>query len=147
MPKEASKLLLVEDDPFILEWVERLRNEEFQDVEILEVRSESEFLSRKEQLANSGVSGIILDVMLPWEGDSQAGLADPGEPRGEYFDAGIRILKDIVQTPKLSSAAVLIHTVNDRSAVEIPPTTKPEVTFLRKDEPDEKLVRWVKRHL
>lgn len=147
MSHSESKFLLIEDDPFLIEWIDRLIGEHFPEIHLVKVCSERDFLIRREELASQRFKGIILDVMLPWEDGVDITSTEHADPRGEYFDAGLRILEDIVQTPLLAVAPVLVHTVNDRSAVNLSPMGKCDITFLRKDEPDSRLVRWIDRTL
>lgn len=145
MPSENCKLLLIEDDPFLIEWVERLVGEHFPETKILSIRSEREFLLRKDELTREEFRGIILDVMLPWEEGVETSSDLYLEPRGTYFDAGIRIMNDVEKTSKLANVPILIQTVSDRSAVELPRGSKLQITFLRKDEPDYRLIHWISR--
>lgn len=147
MATDAAKLLLIEDDPFLQDWIGTLREEHFPNVEVVQISSEREFLLRKSELARTGFKGIILDLMLPWEDGVDMDAKEFADPRGEYFEAGIRILEDIAQTPGLAESSILIHTVNDRNAVELPRVNKLATSFLRKDEPDHQLIRWINRHV
>lgn len=143
----VNKLLLIEDDPFLIEWEERLLQEHFPGLELVKVLSEREFLVRKDELADASFQVILLDIMLPWEDGADMGSTLFPEPRGTFFEAGIRILRDIAETPKLASIPILVQTVNDRSAVDIPRDTKLQISFRRKDEPDDHLIHWIRRHI
>ena len=139
--------ILVEDDPFVTEWVIRLIQKDIElrnKVEIVAVQSEREFLLRKNALLTEEVTGIIVDLMLPFENGVSGEELAHMEPRGKIFHAGLRVLKDIAAWTGARTVPVLLYTVNDRPSQDALPQGL-RLEYLRKDEPDEKLVRWIKR--
>jgi CheY-like chemotaxis protein len=134
----VKKLLLIEDDPFMIEWIVRLlKNEK---IEVDCIRSEREFLLRLKALKRADYLGIIVDLMLPWE---DGVLQDSDEytiPRGDYAVAGERIIMDLRGSTGLAGLPVLLYTVNDKPGIV-------GAEYMRKDEPDEKLIVWVRHAL
>lgn len=141
MEAAVSTFLLIEDDLFLVEWVQRLAEQSAAGVEILAMRCEREFWLKRRELAKLNLRGVIIDVMLPWEDGDDFDSEEFLEPKGQSFDAGIRILVALSEDPDLANIPVLIQTVNDRSAVDLPPGIR--FTFLRKDEADQKLLGWI----
>ncbi len=139
----SSTVLLVEDDPFTSDWVQRVTSERFGDsVRVLLVHSEKEFLIRFPEVQNIALSAAIIDLRLPWEDgevlDAQSELIPPGEPD----EAGVRIIHQL--RGRIPQLPILIHTVNDRERLPLPEEST--TVYMRKDEPDERLLDWIGRH-
>jgi CheY-like chemotaxis protein len=129
-----NKLLLIEDDPFMIEWVERLMKSE--GIEVDCIKSERAFLVRQEHLQKADYRAIVVDLMLPWEDGVPLDSQDRITPRGDYSVAGERIVKDLRNNSNLRDLPILLYTVNDKPAFD-------DIDYMRKDEPDEKFVSWV----
>ena len=143
-----SKILLIEDDPFVIEWVKRLVQDEFQDGVAVEVIcSELEFLVWLQDFSRLDVRAIIVDLMLPWEDGVQVDPKDNREPRGDHLIAGTRIIEDLARDSKLQGLPILFYTVNDRPDDRNDFNKPPNLTYMRKDEPDDKLMTWIRRAL
>jgi DNA-binding NarL/FixJ family response regulator len=139
----SSTVLIVEDDPFTSDWIKRVASERFGDsVRIVLVQSEKEFLIRFPELQEMGLNAAIIDLRLPWEDGGI--LTDRPEllPPGDASEAGIRVIN------KLSGAfpqlPILIYSVNDRERLPLP--EGPNIGYMRKDEPDERLSDWIGRY-
>jgi hypothetical protein len=77
-----TRLLLIEDDPFLIEWIGRLMVRHFPSVELVIMHSEHEVLIRKNKIISLQVRAIILDCMLPWEDGRFDHLDARRGPRG-----------------------------------------------------------------
>ena len=137
-------LLLIEDEPFAADWVKRIVAENFGErCRIVHICSEREFLVRKRDLENMEFSGIILDVILPWEDGVPmgSGSAFPDQ-RGPVYEAGIRVFEDIKNSSVLKNVPLVIYTVTDEDRLVWPEgLSKP--TIMSKQSPDFKLVQWM----
>lgn len=60
------KILLVEDDPFHDDVIQDALRQRWSDVVIRSIRTEKQFYSEFEAIADGGFDLIILDQMLPW---------------------------------------------------------------------------------
>lgn len=130
---------VIEDDPFWRDWtVDFLRAN--LDVVIKPVSTEKEFQDRFEEIAGDQPKCLILDVMLQW---TEAAL-DASKPPGSFVEAGLRCYNKLMKDPRTKNTEVLLHTVLDRGDVFGFPRS---VGFLRKDEPDAKLLTAVRKAL
>ena len=140
-----STILLIEDDPFVVEWIKRLVDRAYgRKVNVEVISSERHFLVRMPAL--SSVNAIIVDLMLPWEDGVPIPAADKEylEPRGDHLVAGTRIIQDLLGNSNLQHIPTLFYTVNDKPANWDHQQAPPNLTYMRKDEPDERFMAWVR---
>ena len=138
-----SVILVIEDDPFVVEWIKRLVEKAYGRAVTVEViSSEYEFLIKMP--AFSGINAIIVDLMLPWEDGVPLGNTKHFEPRGDHLIAGTRIIQDLADNGKLRDIPVLFYTVNDKPMNWDDRKQPRNLTYMRKDEPDERLMFWLK---
>ena len=141
---QNKKILLIEDDPFAAEWVERIVKKRFvSGVEIDRITSEREFLLRLPQLSKENYAAIILDLILPWEdGVSLDTSEEHLEPRGDVYEAGIRIFADLKHSNKFRTIPIVIYSINDEDRIAWPEKLeKPQ--FINKQAPDFRLLEWL----
>jgi CheY-like chemotaxis protein len=106
------KILLIEDDYYFgVDIVESLEAA----LPVLQgsfetIRTEQEFRERFSSSEPLIYDFIILDIMLRW-GDQSTEPEDV--VRGGYFQAGIRCLKVIRETPATRNVPVIIHSARD----------------------------------
>ena len=111
------------------------------------VGSEREFLVRLPALEANRPAAIILDLILPWEDGVHIGTTEYTEPRGEIYDAGVRILEDLSRSAGLKNVPVALYTVTDKRRIELPPAIAKRTEILQKGDPDRLLISWLKRKL
>jgi CheY-like chemotaxis protein len=144
----SSSFLLVEDDPFAVEWVGRIVKDRFATRVIIDrVSSEREFLLRLRELERKRYAAIILDVILPWEDGValEAATAYP-VPRGDAYEAGTRILQDLRNSTILRDIPIVMYSVNDEERIAWPEgLAKPK--FINKAAPDFLLLEWLENCL
>jgi CheY-like chemotaxis protein len=141
-----KQILLIEDDPFARQWFVQIVKKRFRDgLAVVEVSSERELLLRLGALSKLRFSAIVVDLILPWEdGVALEEDAEPTKPRGDVYEAGIRILQDLHDLPTLRDVPVALYTVNDPDRIawpELDGFRRPK--FINKQAPDERLLTWL----
>ncbi|MDX2151688.1 MAG: hypothetical protein SFV54_13200 [Bryobacteraceae bacterium] len=140
------KIYLIEDDPFVIEWTERLVKKAFGDSLIVKtVSSERAFLVMQRFLVRSEVAGIIVDLLLPWEDGVPIQSDEYPTPRGDPFLAGLRVIGDLANDPSMRGAPVLLYTVNEPPEISEAVRSALQFSYMRKDEPDESLLVWIRK--
>jgi hypothetical protein len=145
---QPKLILYIEDEAFTVEWLTRIVEERFSSqCQLVNVRSEREFLLQQEELAKKPFAGVILDIILPWENgvpESESGAFK--EPRGSIYEAGIRIYEDLMKSTVFCSLPVLVYSVTDEDRLKWPAELqKPSV--MSKQAPDFKLIEWIRRSI
>lgn len=144
----GKSILMIEDDPFVSDWVDYIIRKKFGEECTLEwIRSELEFLVSVPKLEADAPAAIILDLILPWEGDAPMSSSDHKNPRGDIYEAGIRVLEDLRRSAKLKSVPVLLYTVNDRDRIGFPTDLKERPEVVQKGDPDHVLLGWLSKKL
>lgn len=143
---QRKQILLVEDDPFAKQWFVQIVNKRFRGaVAVVEVSSEREFLLRLKEFSEKRWGAIVVDLILPWEdGVALAEDAEPKQPRGDVYEAGIRIVQDLHECKALRQVPVAMYTVNDFARIAWPETEgvrRPKL--INKQSPDERLLTWL----
>lgn len=109
------RILLVEDDSLHANWLTSRFNEEFQDIEIKRIESESQFHKEFENVETFAPDLIILDVMVRWKEPSADPADLPDDVRTEgFYRAGFRCLKLLGGSEKLNTTPVIIHSILEK---------------------------------
>lgn len=111
------KALLVEDDYYFGEEIQRAVQTAFPDCEFQSIRTERGCLEIFKTLTVPTYSFIVLDVMLPWD-DSARSIPDEEARKEGYFKAGIRCLAAIRANPASAGAPVIIHSAVDSETIQ-----------------------------
>ena len=141
---QNKTILLIEDDPFAADWVGRIVKKRFgSGVTIVRLTSEREFVLRLPDLSKGSYAAIILAVILPWEdGVSLNNRDEHLEPRGDAYEAGIRIFADLKNSNEFRTIPIVIYSVNDEVRIAWPEELeKPQ--FINKQAPDFRLLEWL----
>jgi DNA-binding NarL/FixJ family response regulator len=137
------RVVLVEDDFLEAEWAQRLLEESFPGASIDVIRTEKEFRLVFPKIASNPPDVVILDMMLPWTDIDDAGPSSD-KPDGSFVNAGARCLSLLRADAHTANVPAVIYTTLDRmDLVDVPAG----VVYVRKDAPDERLVRVIKNVL
>lgn len=134
-------ILLVEDDPLQVELISEFLKADsaFPDADIKRISTESEFISRFDEIAINKPDVIIMDIMLRWADPSLNFVLPPDEIAEEgFYRAGLRCEKLLAKDPRTDEIHIILYTIlsNGDLSEELP--QRPETIYLAKDfEPKE----------
>src|SRR5262245_13291653 len=105
------KILLVEDDYLMTDWLYPKLEEEFPNAEIDKISTESEFYSRLVSIAVNPPDIILMDVMLRWADPSPDLQSPPREVQeGGFFRAGLRCQRLLSKKTQPNQIPVVLFT-------------------------------------
>ena len=140
------KVLIIEDDYLDADFVYRNLKHAFRAVELDHIRTESEFLSRLDEIVEDPPDIFIIDVMLPWASPSEHIIEPPREVIEEhYYRAGFRCQRRLAEREETKNKAVIFYTALDRQDLEMDLGRLPRNVFhLRKHSDSEPLIRLIR---
>ena len=105
-------VLLVEDDPDQLDAIVLALELSFDNVELTNIKSESEFYIYIEAKENPPIDLVVLDIMLRWCEPSPEMPSPPPEVVEQgHYRAGLRCLKKINSGSRIQNIPVIIYTI------------------------------------
>jgi DNA-binding NarL/FixJ family response regulator len=110
------KLLIVEDDHLQAEWIYQKLKEEMPGAEISCIRTESEFRSKLEEIANAPPEVVLMDVMLRWA-DVTFDIPEPPEDvvKEKFYRAGLRCERLLAKDERTALIPIIFYTVLERT--------------------------------
>lgn len=113
------KMLIIEDDHRQAELIYHGLKRYFPRANIDRISTESEFVSRFEDIANNPPDYVVLDVILRWTDPSPEMDSTPAQIKKEGFHrAGLRCAKMLMEDKRTSSSQVIIYSVLEFSNIE-----------------------------
>ena len=127
------KILIIEDDYVNADFICGQLKQAFHAVELVHIRTESEFLSRLDEIAKAPPDIFIIDMILRWADASEYMAERPREViEGRYYRAGFRCQQRLYEREETKNKAVIFYTVLERHDLG----TLPENVFHLHKEPD-----------
>lgn len=139
-------ILIVEDDILQADAIEDSLRQNFNQVEVKRISSESEFREKLSSLKTKSLDVILLDVMLRWAEPTPEMKEPPLEVEQQgFYRGGMRCLNLLLASPETRSIPVIVYSVLGRDDVnseidQVPP----HVLFLQKDSDEQRLVRHIR---
>jgi hypothetical protein len=136
------KILIIEDDYLDADWICRLLKQAFHSIKLVHISTESEFLSRFDEIAEDPPDIFIIDMMLRWANPSKDMVEPPHEViEGKFHRAGFRCQRRLSAREETKDKAVIFYTVLDRHDLGKLPRN---VFHLRKDSDPDPLIRLIR---
>lgn len=140
-----NTIILVEDDPLQRELLEAELTEEFPQIEIKVVTTESDFVAELPKLAALQPKIVVIDVMLLWAYPGIDAPKSPADYKG-FARAGLRCLDLWLKTE--SKAKILIHSVIPEADIMADVQgLKDCFTYVAKDDEGQALVQAINQAL
>ena len=112
------KILIVEDDQIQAGFTRPSLEQAFRGSEITHIRTEHEFHSRMDEIANNPPDVVVMDVMLRWTNPARDQPTAPDNVRLEgHYLAGIRCTKLLAENEKTKDIPVILYTVLERADI------------------------------
>lgn len=106
----ATTILMVEDDWQYAQLVGESLRDALPDLDLIKVKSESEFIERFDELAALPLSLILMDVMVAWAEVKEGAPEKTNDAEREgYFRAGLRCVERLRNHPSTREIPIIIH--------------------------------------
>jgi CheY-like chemotaxis protein len=136
------KVLLVEDDHLQARWITDTLERAFPHAKIEPVRTEAEFYSGIDALANKPPNVIVMDVMLRWTDPAPDMSTPPKNVQLEgYRRAGLRCVEKLAEREDTKNIPVVLFTVRSYGDLESPPDFENVFYVSKESEPEELINR------
>lgn len=113
------RIVSLEDDEPFWDLLKEAIEEEFPDVEMTWVRTESEFCQRMGEFAANPPQIFILDAMVKWADATSKMPVAPEDVIGEgYYRAGLRCRRRLLENSATAETPVILFTVLERADIE-----------------------------
>jgi CheY-like chemotaxis protein len=121
------RVLVVEDDYLQADWLEETLKKSFTDLNVQQIRTESEFRNKLGNLRRDPPDLILLDVMLRWTDPSPKIDVPTEEAKNGFFRAGLRCERLLRQHKETRRIPVILYTVLQetdlgKELIKTPPT-------------------------
>lgn len=131
-------ILVVENDFLQYDWIRESLKRSFLSPDNVEIiRTEREFYSKFDEIAEDPPAVIIMDVMLQWTTPSEnLEMEKPPDPvlKGGHQSAGLRCERKLAADPRTKDIPVILYTVLERADLEENLSSLPShVKHLRKE--------------
>lgn len=135
------KILIIEDNHLHLRDLKEAILEEYPDLEIVTMRTESQFREEVDGLRRDPPAAIVMDLMLRW---TYARKSPPPKSKhvGKPESAGLRCIKLLHEDKRTRKVRVILYTVAKKS--ELPQKVKKlpgDVYFIKKSSDHQEIVR------
>lgn len=116
--KSPIRILSVEDDPLGAEWIRQTIEGRMPGAKVSQIRTESEFVARLQEISAHPPSLILMDVMLRWADPSPHIPDRPTDVKsGGISRAGLRCCARLAANPETSAIPVILYTVLQDSEI------------------------------
>ncbi|MFO1431007.1 MAG: hypothetical protein U1F76_12810 [Candidatus Competibacteraceae bacterium] len=114
-----KQILIVEDDAWQADWIEKEIKRHFTNVRIEKVATEYDFRIKLENLKENPPNIILLDVMLRWTDPSPNIIPAPEDVREEgLFYAGFRCERLLREASETEVIPVIFYTVLEKDDIQ-----------------------------
>jgi CheY-like chemotaxis protein len=105
-------IYVVEDDYLHREWIVTTLRQNFNDLEVKEIKTHSGFESSFKTIADDHPAAVIMDVMLQWKDDA---VAKDAENLESYRRAGLECARMLAKDPRTAKVPVIFYSVLERA--------------------------------
>lgn len=140
-----TSILSVEDDPLQAEWIRTTLLRNLPGIDLRQIRTEHEFISRFAEVAADPPGVVLLDAMLRWTDPSpEMPLRPPDVREGGVAKAWLRCQTRLNEDVRTRSVPVIIYSVLQKTGLfELPDG----VIHLQKDANSQELISLIKHKL
>lgn len=139
------KIVIVEDDPLQMEWVDGEIKKSFPNSVIERINTEYEFESRLSDFVKNPPNIFVIDMLLRWTNPSRNMPPQPEEVEKDgFFRAGLRCAQKLVKRDNTKNVPIIIYTVLEKDDIALDLKKIQSARYLRKDGGAEKLIKEIR---